>query len=62
MKDINTIIGKPKEEAFLIIQENNMVSRIMEEDGVSKIGTFDFRSDRINLSLKNNIVIDFDFG
>lgn len=58
--DINTIIGKTKEEAKEIINNHGYKFRITSENDINYIITTDFRSDRINVDLKNNIVINFD--
>lgn len=45
-------------EAEQIALQNGFITRIVEENGVSKILTMDLKSDRINFRIKNNIVID----
>lgn len=50
-------IGLTKETASKLAKNNNVKSRITEEDGVGRMVTMDYRTDRVNFSVKNNIVI-----
>ena len=38
-------------------KRDGFISRVVEEDGVGFICTEDFRTDRINFKIKNNIII-----
>ena len=49
-------IGLTKENAIKLAKSNNVQSRITEEDGVGRMVTMDYRKDRVNFSVENNIV------
>ncbi len=50
------------EECSKIAETNGYSTRVIEKDGDSFILTMDFRSDRINLRLRRNIVIGAHVG
>ena len=54
---LEILLGKTYEEAKQIIYENELSIRVVKEDGVSYIVTCDVDIERVNLELKNNIVI-----
>ncbi len=56
------IVGKEKEEAKKLIEENGFIHRIGKEDGIAYAGTCDFRFDRINLYIEKGIVIKSEVG
>lgn len=51
-------IGKTKEEAIKIAENNGFTWRIVEENGVAYMVTMECRPDRINFRLNSDIVID----
>lgn len=53
----NTLVGKSKEVALDIIQSNGYTARVVAEDSTSYMVTMDIRMNRVNLQLRNNIVI-----
>lgn len=53
---LNKLIGMTLEEALVYAEENNIKSRVVSVDGESRIVTSDFRIDRVNLTIENNIV------
>lgn len=55
---VNFLKGKTKEEAKALIKESGCCVRIAEENDIGGVGTADFRTDRINLHIKNNKVVD----
>lgn len=59
---LETLIGKTKEDASLLISTFKMRTRIRSVDGMGTIGTADFRQDRVNLHLVNNIVTKANIG
>lgn len=60
--DLNWLIGKPKSEAKKMIEDNGYVFRITSEDGNNYIVTCDFRMDRINIEINDDIIINAYFG
>lgn len=50
------------EECSKIAENNGYSTRIIEKDGESFIFTMDFRSDRINLRVKRDVVIGASVG
>lgn len=55
-------INKTLEEAQQLAVDKGLRSRIREVDGVGRMVTMDFRSDRVNLYVENGIVIDAKIG
>lgn len=49
--------GKTLEEATKLAETNGFITRIVENNGNSFILTMDYKSDRINFRVNNNIVI-----
>lgn len=49
-------IGKTLQEATEKATSNGLKTRIVEENGTPYMVTFDFKSDRINLRIMNNMV------
>lgn len=54
----NDFIGLTKDEALNLCKERNLRSRITMENGQSFIVTMDYRLDRINFHIENNIVVN----
>ena len=50
-------VGKTETEASAIAENDGFEVRIVERDGNSFMVTHDFRNDRINFRLRNDIVI-----
>ena len=54
----NDFIGLTKDEDLNLCKERNLRSRITMENGQSFIVTMDYRLDRINFHIENNIVVN----
>lgn len=50
--------GKTIDEGTKYAQDGGYTVRITEENGIGKILTMDFRTDRINFRVKNGYIID----
>lgn len=59
---LESLIGLTLDAARAKCKENNFNDRVVCEDGVHYIVTCDFRTDRVNLTLENNLVIKCDIG
>ena len=55
-EDFADLIGLSLEEAEGVLSARNMVIRPTQEDGEHLCGTADFRMDRVNVAIKNNVV------
>lgn len=51
-------VGKTLSEARLALGKLGYTIRVMKEDGQHKIGTCDFRMDRINVTVENGKVTE----
>lgn len=51
----NFFIGKTKTESFKYCKENNLEFRVVRKNDVPCIITCDFRPDRLNFEIYNNI-------
>lgn len=56
------LIGKTEQEAEKILNKDKIYYRIVCRDSISFWVTQDIRTDRINLNIKNNKVIDAYIG
>lgn len=56
----NDIQGLTIEEAKSIYP--SLTFRTIEKDGVSYIVTMDFRMDRVNVKIENDIIVETSFG
>lgn len=56
------VINLPVEEAIVKIKEAGFRARIRSEDGVGRIGTADFRTDRVNLIVVSGTVTEARIG
>ncbi len=54
------IIGMTEEDSIRLISENNINYRIVIKDSKPYIITCDFRMDRLNLEIENNIIIKYE--
>jgi len=54
---VKKVIGLSEETAKKMIEENNFLVRIMLRDGKPLRGDCSYRKNRINLYIKNNIVV-----
>lgn len=52
------IIGKTKQEAFYILESNNIDYRVVSIDGSPLVCTKDFNSKRVNLKITNGHISD----
>lgn len=62
MIEAKDYVGKTFEEATQIAKDNGFKARIVEKDGDSYILTMDYKTDRLNFRIRNNIVIDVHGG
>lgn len=60
--DINTLIGMKIEDAADLINKNNLIERIVSEDGVNYMVTMDLNLNRINLSTVDGLVTKATIG
>lgn len=58
MFDTKELIGKTELQARKLIISEGLVCRLKEKDEITYIGTCDYKSNRVNLVVKNNKVID----
>lgn len=56
------IIGKSEAESRKIVEENGYTFRVTAKDGVNYIVTCDFDTNRVNVVLVNNIIIESYLG
>jgi hypothetical protein len=56
IEDFADLIGLTLEDAESVLKTKDMVIRPTQEDGEHLCGTADFRMDRVNVAIKNNIV------
>ena len=59
---LKSLIGKTKEDAQKLCDENKFKMRIFREDSTSYAITMNYRFDRINVRLDNNLVTSCDAG
>lgn len=59
---LEKIIGMNFEEAFDYAYEQDFILRKVNQDGQSFMVTMDFRLDRINVWLEENIIVKAYFG
>jgi len=52
------IVGLKIEEAHTISQEAGFTIRVMREDGESRVGTCDYRLNRINVATQQGEIIE----
>ena len=57
-----SLIGLSKSDGIDLFSENNYRLRIVKENDINFIITRDYRLDRINLVIKDNIIIDSYIG
>jgi len=50
--------GKTLDEAVEYAEQGGFTTRVTEENGQGKMLTMDYRTDRINFRVRNDIVID----
>ena len=56
------LVGKTAKEGELLCSQNGYKCRIVREDKVRHIVTMDYRLDRINIRLDNDIITSCDMG
>ena len=59
---LESLIGKTKEDAETLCNENKFKMRVIREDSNNYIITMDLRFDRINIRIDNGIVTSCDVG
>lgn len=60
--DLNSIIDKNKSDAKKIVEDNGYVFRITSENSNDYIITCDFRTDRVNVKIENDLIISAELG
>jgi hypothetical protein len=56
------LLNQPKEEVIRLLKDKDLEYRVRIDNGVYCIGTRDWKRERVNLSIENNIVIDITLG
>lgn len=56
------LIGLSEQEGIDYINKNNISYRVIRRDEIYYIITCDFRDDRINLEINNNIILGVTIG
>ena len=56
------LIGLPEQEGIDYINKNNITYRVIRRDEIYYMCTQDFRVDRINLHISNNIIVRVTIG
>lgn len=57
-----SVINLPLGEAIVKIKEAGFRARIRSEDGVGRVGTADYRTDRVNLHVVDGVVTEAGIG
>lgn len=57
---VNEIIGMRVDEATKHLSKHDMTLRIIEEDGISKMVKYGIDMNRVNVFVKNGIVVNLD--
>lgn len=56
------LIGLSEQEGIDYINKNNITYRVLRRDEIYYICTLDFRVDRVNLYISNNIIVRITIG
>jgi hypothetical protein len=59
---LNKIIGLSLEEAKQLLESNGYKTRIKMKDGKAMVGTCDYRTDRVNVTLVDDKVTNYSIG
>lgn len=62
MFSTQSLIGLTKEDAKDLAEKHGFTIRVMHEDGESFMGTMDYRTDRVNLSVNGGKVTEAKVG
>ncbi len=60
--DLNTLVGLEQSEAESKITTENMVCRVVAQDDKTFTRTMDYRTDRVNLAIKDGKVVEAKIG
>lgn len=60
--DLVSVVGMEYEDALQSIVAAGYRPRLVRRDGYALMATRDYRLDRINLQISNNVVTDANFG
>ncbi len=60
--DIKKLIGKTEKEGIEIAKSHGYTVRLIKKDGESFVVTMDFRFDRINIEVENDIITKCNLG
>jgi len=55
--DVKTCVGKSESDALESISESKMVYHVVRRDDEHFVRTMDYRVDRVNLEIDNNVVV-----
>lgn len=58
----NDVIGMEKQAAIDLIQSKGLRVRVRSEDGQARVGTCDYRPDRLNLHIEKGKVVSVSKG
>lgn len=53
----NDFIGMSKEDAFKLCEQRGLIHRVTMENGQAFIVTMDYRMNRVNFHIDNNVVV-----
>lgn len=62
MIDLSSLVGLTEQEALEEVAHFNMKARIRNRDGQALEESRDYRRDRVNLNIKNNLVVSATIG
>lgn len=51
------LIGKTESAAYELVQDSDFVARVVSRNFIPMVATRDYRADRVNLSIVNNVVV-----
>jgi hypothetical protein len=58
----NQYVGMTEEDAMAAITKNKMTPRVRSKDGKAFMGTMDYRTDRVNLTIEDGKVTQATIG
>jgi len=60
--NVKEVLGLTEVEAIAKIQASGFAARVVEKNGEYYVGTSDYRTDRVNLSITEGVVTRADIG
>lgn len=55
---IKSVVGMPREAAAQLLEKNDLIARVVAVDGFQLPVPFDFNKHRINLRIKDGLVVE----